>query len=230
MNISDDELYEILEASIKYQIDRLDKLDIYTNRHVHSVPIIVNKICNELSLTKESTYFCVKVAYLHDIGKIFIPIEILQKREKLTDDEYITMQKHTIKGYELCIATNELSKYSRGVRSHHESENGKGYPDGLFKDNIPFEAEIVKVADVYDAIISRRQYKPEIKRSVALEIMKVEVLNGYFNKKIFIGLLKSIIKDIKFEINQNSNIEDSLIDEINKIEQIVQEVRKGGNV
>ena len=74
------ELYKQLSKNVRIQLERLDNLDIYTSRHVRSVPQIVGKICDKLGLTKAEKKFYIECAYLHDIGKIFIPAEILQKK------------------------------------------------------------------------------------------------------------------------------------------------------
>ena len=105
-------MFQKLTEDVRLQVKRLEKLDIYTNKHVHNVPKITLKICQKLNVSEEKTRFYINCAYLHDIGKIFIPYEILQKPEKLTDEEYEVMKKHTIKGYELCMAHEDLKKYS----------------------------------------------------------------------------------------------------------------------
>ena len=74
------ELYKQLSKNVRIQLERIDNLDIYTSRHVRSVPQIVGKICDKLGLTKSEKKFYIECAYLHDIGKIFIPAEILQKK------------------------------------------------------------------------------------------------------------------------------------------------------
>ena len=183
-----DSMFQKLTEDVRLQVKRLEKLDIYTNKHVHNVPKITLKICQKLNVSEEKTRFYINCAYLHDIGKIFIPYEILQKPEKLTDEEYEVMKKHT-----------NAAKY------HHENEDGTGYPECLKKDEIPIEAKIVKVADLYDAICSRRQYKPEVKRVDAMNIIYENVQKGKVNKKIFNALVDVAIDEIQEE---NGDIEE----------------------
>ena len=129
----------------------------------------------------------------------------MKTAEKLTDEEYEVMKKHTIKGYELCMAHEDLKKYANAAKYHHENEDGTGYPECLKKDEIPIEAKIVKVADLYDAICSRRQYKPEVKRVDAMNIIYENVQKGKVNKKIFNALVDVAIDEIQEE---NGDIEE----------------------
>ena len=193
-NNTDKELYNKLSKNVQKQIEKLDELDIYTSKHIHSVPQLVNKMCQKMNCTEKEIKFFVQCAYLHDIGKIFIPPEILQKKGKLTDDEYKIMKTHTTQGAELCESLISLKKYSNVARSHHENEDGSGYPNGI--NNIPIEAAIIKVADVYDALVSKRQYKEEIKIIKAIDILKESLIDkGLANKIVFKALLDVIIEN-----------------------------------
>lgn len=193
-NNTDKELYNKLSKNVQKQIEKLDELDIYTSKHIHSVPQLVNKMCQKMNYTEKEIKFFVQCAYLHDIGKIFIPPDILQKKGKLTDDEYKTMKTHTTQGAELCESLISLKKYSNVARSHHENEDGSGYPNGI--SNIPIEAAIIKIADVYDALVSKRQYKEEIKITKAIDILKESLIDkGLANKVVFKALLNVIIEN-----------------------------------
>ena len=127
-----DSMFQKLTEDVRLQVKRLEKLDIYTNKHVHNVPKITLKICQKLNVSEEKTRFYINCAYLHDIGKIFIPYEILQKPEKLTDEEYEIMKKHTIYGYEICMKDKNLKPYSAGALYHHEALNGSRIPLSVF--------------------------------------------------------------------------------------------------
>ena len=193
-NNEEKQLYNQLSNTVKKQIEKLDELDIYTSKHIHSVPQIVNKICQKMNYNETQTKFFVQCAYLHDIGKIFIPPEILQKKGKLTEQEYEIMKTHTTIGAEFCEAIPDLKKYSNVVRYHHENEDGSGYPKGI--KNIPIEAEIIKIADIYDALIRKRQYKEEIEITKAVDILNDSLINrGLINKDVFKALLDVIIEN-----------------------------------
>lgn len=202
------ELFNKLSKNIQKQIEKLDELDIYTSKHIHSVPQIVNKMCNKLNYDEKQTKFFIQCAYLHDIGKIFIPPEILQKKGKLTDEEYTVMKTHTTQGGEFCESIPSLKRYFNAACYHHENEDGSGYPKGIR--NIPIEAEIIKVADMYDALVSKRQYKEEIKITKAIDILKEALIDrGLVNKDIFVALLDVVI--------ENENITEEEKDYIKRI-------------
>lgn len=193
-NNTDKELFNRLTKNVQKQIEKLDELDIYTSKHIHSVPQIVNKICKKMNYSEREIKFFVQCAYLHDIGKIFIPHEILQKRGKLTDEEYKIMKTHTTKGAELCESLVSLKKYANVARSHHENEDGSGYPIGIT--NIPIEARIIKIADIYDALVSKRQYKEEIRITKAIDILKESLIDkGLADREVFKVLLDVIIEN-----------------------------------
>jgi len=203
-----------LDKSIQYQLNLLDSLDLYTRKHSENVATITCNLCKKLHLPRGFTEYCTICAYLHDIGKLFIPSEILQKPAKLTDEEYETMKKHTTLGYKLCIKDTKLRPYHVGAYYHHEALDGTGYPQGLVKKDIPFEAQIIRVADEYDALVNKRQYKSHIGISDALKIIidntkptkNAPKFTGFSragknNKKIVKKLLKVVIDDIELELS-----------------------------
>lgn len=119
----------------------------------------------ESGLTKDSIEVIATASALHDVGKIAIPDGILLKPGKLTPDEFDYMKSHTLRGCEIIqsMKKNWDPEYQKACyeicRSHHERYDGKGYPDGLKGDEIPLSAQLVSVADVYDALINERCYK-----------------------------------------------------------------------
>ena len=107
-------------------------------------------------------------AYLHDIGKVKVPEEILNKNGPLTDVEQIEMRRHTTYGGEMLADQEFLAHVARIVTSHHENYDGSGYPDGLVDGNIPIEARIIRVVDTYDAITSTRPYQRALAKDEAI--------------------------------------------------------------
>lgn len=208
-----------LEKTVKEQLQILGTLDNVTRKHSENVANLVCRICEYLHCKKDFTAYCTICAYLHDIGKLKVPSPILQKPSKLTDEEYEIMKKHTLYGYEMCIKDEKLKPYSAGTLYHHEALNGSGYPNGLTKDEIPYVAQIIRVADEYDAITSKRQYKthinisetlneliedskPEdIKKSIALDQLNMNYQFGKINLKVLKALFKVVIDDIYYEID-----------------------------
>ena len=206
-----------LDKSIQYQLNLLDSLDIYTRRHCESVATITCNLCLKLHLPKGFTEYCTTCAYLHDIGKLFIPSSILQKPSKLTPEEYEIMKKHTVLGYKLCIKDPKLRPYHAGAYYHHEALDGTGYPQGLTQKDIPYEAQIIRVADEYDALVNKRQYKSHIGITDSLKIIIQNTKPspnapkntrytraGKNNKRVVKALLKVVIDDIRFEIYSTS--------------------------
>lgn len=138
------------------------------------------KLYPEYGLTKEKIDVIVAASALHDIGKIAIPDSILLKPGKLTDDEFDYMKSHTLRGCEILesMKKNWDEDYQKAsyeiCRSHHERYDGRGYPDGLKEDEIPVSAQLVSVADVYDALINERCYKAAFSKEEAFYM----IING----------------------------------------------------
>ena len=170
-----------LDKTMQDQLNALGSLDVFTRQHCENVAAITCRICEYLHCSKGFTEYCTICAYLHDIGKIFIPQEILQKPARLTDEEYDVIKTHTTIGYKMCIRDLSLRPYAAGPYYHHEALNGTGYPQGLTKKDIPYEAQIIRVADEYDAIVSKRQYKSHVGISDTLKIL---IENSYVYKQL----------------------------------------------
>lgn len=138
------------------------------------------KMYPEYGLTKKQIDVIVAVGALHDVGKIAIPDSILLKPGRLTDDEFKYMKSHTLRGCEILEAMkkNWDPEYQKACyeicRSHHERFDGRGYPDGLKEDEIPVSAQLVSVADVYDALINERCYKAAYSKDEAFHM----IING----------------------------------------------------
>ena len=228
-----------LDKTMQYQLNLLDSLDVFTRKHCENVASLTCRICEYLHCNKGFTEYCTICAYLHDIGKMFIPPEILQKPGKLTDEEYEIMKTHTTLGYEMCMKDEKLRYYSAGPWYHHEALNGSGYPRGLTKKDIPYEGQIIRVADEYDAIVSKRQYKSHIGISDTLKILientkpakddsKSHALSqvaenakyGKNNPIIVRTLFKVVIDDIEYEIYCTLNYLKDLKDEIKRFKEI----------
>lgn len=186
-----------LTSEINLEIAVLSGLDIFTNAHVQGVVKTTTAMCRKLRMSYEEMKRCVLAAYLHDVGKIKVPPEILQKNGRLTDEEFMEMKKHTIYGYEICMEYPNFKHLAKIVRAHHENLDGSGYPDGLRAEEIPYEAKLLKVADVYDALTKRRQYKEGYKQSQALSMMLDDVKKGKTSAEMLEILLLVVIEDLE---------------------------------
>lgn len=223
--------YPELSSEIKYEVAILGGLDIFTDAHVQGVVDVTTKICDQMKMDYETLKHCVLCAYLHDVGKIMIPNEVLQKNGKLTDEEYEIIKSHTTHGYDICMKYKELQKYAPIVRAHHESFDGSGYPDKLVGDQIPFEASLIKVADVYDALTRKRQYKDGFMQSKAISIMLEDVHKNRMSARILKHLVEHLIGELYEKIyTTKSNIDQftSNIQILHDIEKIYKEIYDRG--
>lgn len=225
-----------LDQTMKYQLNMLGTLDPFTRKHCENVANLTCRLCEYLKCSQKFTIYCTICAYLHDVGKLFIPSEILQKPAKLTDEEFEIMKTHTTLGYELCMKDLQLRPYAIGPLCHHEALDGTGYPNGLTKKDIPYEAQIIRIADEYDAIVSKRQYKTHISISETLKLLikdaqpdpKVVALDhlasrektGKVNGHILKYFFKVVIDDILYEISGVTDYVDYLKQEIKRLEVI----------
>ena len=227
-----------LDKTMQYQLNILGSLDVFTRKHSENVANLTCRICEKLHCQKGFIEYCTICAYLHDIGKQFIPQEILQKPDKLTDEEFEIMKTHTTIGYKICMDDPKLRPYAAGPIYHHEALNGSGYPKGLTKKEIPYEGQIIRVADEYDAIVSKRQYKThigitdtlkilientkplkEVKPSEALNVLSENSKLGKDNPIIVKALMSVVIEDIEYEISCTLDYVNSLKDEIKRLKE-----------
>jgi HD-GYP domain-containing protein (c-di-GMP phosphodiesterase class II) len=145
--------------------------DENTGNHIERVGILAAFIAEKLGLSKKIAYYLRYHAPLHDIGKIFIPREILMKKGNLTKEEWGEMKKHTIYGARLIGDSIQFEVARNVALYHHENYDGTGYPYGLEKSEIPIEAMIVHIVDVYDALRSERPYKKSFTHEEAMKII-----------------------------------------------------------
>ena len=161
-------LRELVESFAKV----IDLKDQYTQGHSTRVAKYTSLLAKELGYSDEEIEKFYNIALLHDIGKIGIPDEILNKPGSLTDDEYQIMKSHTTRGYEVLKNISLMPDISIGALYHHERPDGKGYPEGLKEEKIPRVAQIIGVADTFDAMYSTRKYRPQMQFDKVVSIIK----------------------------------------------------------
>lgn len=201
------------------------------------------RICEYIHTKDDFTIYCTMCAYLHDIGKQFTPPEILQKTSRLTGEEYEIMKKHTVTGYNICIRDEKLRPYCAGPLYHHEALDGTGYPLNLSGNEIPLEAQIIRVADEFDAITSKRQYKSHVGVCETLNILisestvpsNTDALHvlaseskpkagkkfGKVNPKIVKALIKVVADDTEYELYNLGVYVEYLKHEAERLEEIL---------
>lgn len=166
-------------------VDIIESKDIFTKDHTKRVMIISTEIAKKMNMDEEFLKALIAGTVVHDIGKIGIPDNILNKPGRLTDEEFEIMKKHTVIGYNIVkqmyfpwpdVSDQKLLKKYGGVpecvRYHHEKWDGTGYPDGLKGQEIPILPRIIAVADVFDALMSKRQYKEGLPAYKSIEIIE----------------------------------------------------------
>ena len=168
--------------------------DKETYQHVCRVANYSNIIGKELSLNNYEMNLLLYSSLLHDIGKIFIPIELLYKKEKLTDQEFLLIKNHV--NYGLSILPESMNEIKNIIASHHERLDGSGYPRHLQNNQIPELSKIIAIADSYDAMTSNRLYNKVKTQDEALEDLLYN--SSYYGKNkysyTFVKIFSKCIK------------------------------------
>lgn len=194
----------------------IDAKDEYTNGHSFRVGQYAKIMAKELGYKDEDIDNVYYTALLHDIGKIGIPLEILNKPGRLTDEEFEVIKTHTVKGLKILEGITTIPDITAGAKYHHERIDGKGYPDGLAGDDIPLVARIIACCDTFDAMATRRSYKePYSKEKIIAEFERVK---GTQLDSVLTDLVIKLIKEGKLEIDNgyDPNLKINEIDESKK--------------
>jgi putative nucleotidyltransferase with HDIG domain len=165
-------LYENLFATLYGFVKALEARDLYTRQHSSRVTEIAFTLGRELHCTAEELNILNFAGPLHDIGKIGIRDEILLKPGRLTAEEFEKIKEHPVIGANMLSQLGLWERERQIIRCHHERFDGTGYPDGLGREDIPFLARILSVADAYDAMASDRAYRNRMEESRILKILQ----------------------------------------------------------
>ena len=187
---------------VKTLASTIDAKDRYTNGHSSRVAKYSREIARRVGKPVEFQDEIYFVALLHDIGKIGVPDNILNKNSKLTDEEYETIKQHPSIGVEILKNITGMPNIEIGAHYHHERFDGKGYPEGLAGYAIPEIARIIAVADAYDAMTSRRSYRSALPQSA----VRSEILRGrgmQFDPDFVDVMLKMIDDDVNYEMRDD---------------------------
>jgi len=171
----------------------VESRDPYTEGHCERLAVNASNLGRYLGLNEESIVALRRGGYLHDLGKIAVPDEILKKGTNLTPEEWSVMKLHPITGETICQPLKSLRWVLPIIRSHHEHSDGSGYPDGLRGTEIPVLARVLQVVDVYDALRTARPYKPALSHDQAARTMRDEARAGFWDEDLtaaFLSLLE----------------------------------------
>ncbi|MBR6044978.1 MAG: HD-GYP domain-containing protein [Ruminococcus sp.] len=188
---------EVMEA-LAHTIDAKDK---YTNGHSFRVAIYSRMLAKELGLSPKEQEDIYYMGLLHDIGKIGIPNAIINKTSRLTDEEYEIIKKHPVFGYEILSEIRSMPELSVGARYHHERIDGRGYPDGLKGEEIPYMARIIAVADSYDTMTSNRSYREYLPQDAVREEIEKNI-GTQFDEAPARAMLKIMDRDKDYMLHE----------------------------
>lgn len=191
-SIANELMSAVLENdSIAIDISTLKVSDEYTFKHSVDVATMAMVIARKHHLPEKEIYEIGIAGLLHDVGKSKIPNEVLNKPGRLDDNEFALMKQHTVLGYRILQEKDNINENIRlGVLQHHEKINGKGYPVGLPADKIHKYAKILSVADIYDALVTKRPYKNPFSQRDAIEMIMS------MTAELDIGYMKSFLQSV----------------------------------
>ncbi len=170
----------------------VESRDPYTEGHCERLAEYASELGRFMGLGEDEQVALRRGGFLHDLGKIAIPDEVLKKQGLLSVDEWRLMHQHPLIGENICKPLRSLRMVLPIIRHHHEHWNGSGYPDHLEGEAIPLLARILQVVDVYDALRTERPYKPACTHQQALETMRSEAESGLWDGTIvaeFVSML-----------------------------------------
>lgn len=159
--------------------------DPATEGHCERLSDYATRLGKHLGLSDDQITALRRAGIVHDVGKVAVPEAILLKPGPLTPEEWQVMKQHPVVGERICQPLKSFRLVLPIIRHHHEKGDGTGYPDGLKGQQIPLTARILQIADVFDALTTKRPYKSALAAPEALEIMEGEVRKGWWDRDIF---------------------------------------------
>jgi putative nucleotidyltransferase with HDIG domain len=190
----DEELKSSYVSAVRALVNAIEEKDTYTRGHSERVAAMAVQVARVLGVSEPEIEYLQFGSILHDVGKIGIPESIVKSPKALTNAEYKIIQKHPLKGVEILYPITFIKDHMYLVRNHHERWDGRGYPDGLAGNDIPLGAQIVSIADAYDAMTSSRPYRKGMPpNQAAREIQKSS--GSQFSAKI-IEAFMSVRKEV----------------------------------
>ena len=181
----------------------VEQRDKETGNHCQRLATLSVALGTALGLPNDDLQALHRGGFLHDIGKIAVPDSILFKRGMLNEEEWAVMRSHTWKGEDVCRRMRSLAPVLPIIRNHHEKWDGSGYPDGLTGEQIPLLARILQLADIYDALTSRRSYKSAYTAEEAVAILEKEAGMGWRDPEL-ISVFCEMVRQPNFVANSTA--------------------------
>ncbi len=188
-------------------VNSIDAKDTYSHGHSIRVAEYAEKIADSLGKDEEERRRIYYAGLLHDVGKLGIPNSIINKKGKLTKEEYEVIKQHPDKGNSILSSITEYPYLSIGAHYHHERYDGKGYPDGLKGEDIPEIARIISVADAYDAMSSNRSYR----NATPQQLVREEIVKGagtQFDPEIAMVMQALIDTDPEYDMREKTSVDE----------------------
>ena len=180
-------------GELRSLLDKSEQKDTYTHNHSNRVQDLSVKIAQRLGLSSEINYTMALASLFHDIGKFFIPDEILNKTAKLSDEEFNYIKMHSTYSSEL-LKGKFIEDIAQIVEQHHERIDGSGYPNGLKAGQIRIEAKIIGVTDSYDAMTSDRAYRIKMRPEEAMEEL-ISLADKLYDRDVVYALQQVLIDE-----------------------------------
>lgn len=207
---SREELKQLNDTIMQVLAKTIDAKDKYTRGHSVRVANYSREIARRMGKSEKEQDKIYRAALLHDVGKIRIPDEIINKPGKLTEEEYGFIKLHPVSGYHILKSFTKDQMIATGAKFHHERYDGKGYPNGLVGENTPEHARIIGVADAYDAMASNRSYR----KALPQEVIRSELLAGrgtQFDPRIVEIMLAMVDEDKEYRMRQSDDQQKTIL-------------------
>ena len=204
VEIKTKEVADLSLQVVQAMADAVDAKDTYTNGHASRVARYSKMIAEKHGYSEKKQSEIYMIGLLHDVGKMGVPDEVINKPGRLTDEEFDKIKQHPTVGSKILENIKAMPGLSIGARSHHERYDGKGYPDNLAGDAIPEEARIIAVADAYDAMSSYRSYRDKLPQDKVRS--EIEAGKGTQFDPVFAEImLKMIDEDTDYSMSERKD-------------------------
>lgn len=198
-------------VSFFHMLHNMREYDDTTFAHSINVALLCNVLANWLDFSQEEIDMATLCGLFHDIGKLSIPNDIIKKPSKLTDDEYRTVKTHTLEGYNVLKDQNLNEHIKNAALMHHERFDGSGYPSGSKEDKIDIYAQLVAIADVYEAMTAARVYRGPLCPFKVIEIFEKEGFQKYNPLYVLTFLENVVLTYINNRVRLNNGVEGDVI-------------------